>query len=330
MSNAYVRPSALGPAEYCPRSTEISEQSGISREALKSSAWHALNAGDGTALEALRPDERDEVAGWARPGESLLRVFFGKDIVVKLAYGDAVKEHHVRLMERDALITEGTLDFAWVVEVNGQKWAVVGDLKRNSWSVPDGPDCLQLAAYGHAYAMEVGAVAYTPVLFGAMDGEWLVGQAVDLTSPEALDLWKRIKRAAKNDHRQIDREEARRAVTGAHCRSCYGRQACPEWAILATRSAESDAPITEASAASALLSAQAMEERAERIREAVKVLVERGATVVDKVTGKVFLPVVTAGRESLDKAALLKDYPEAAKYWRKGKPGARFEWRRGA
>ncbi len=328
MSSNYVRPSALGCAEYCPCSTELSEQSGISREAVKSSAWHALNAGDGTALEALRPDEREEVAGWHRP-ESL-RLSVGND-AYSLPYETAVTEHHVRLMERDALITEGTLDFAWALELHGdQKWVVIGDLKRNSWSVPDGPDCLQLAAYGHAYAMEVGAVGYIPVLFGAMDGEWLIGKAVDLTSPEALDLWKRIKRAAKNDHRQIEKEEARRAVTGVHCRSCYGRQACPEWAILAVPGVDSDAAITEANAASYLLSAQSMEERAERIREAVKVLVERGATVADKVTGKVFLPVVTTGRESLDKVALLKDYPGAAKYWRKGKPGTRFEWRRGA
>ncbi len=325
----YVRPSSLGVAEFCPRACELSEQSGISRAAVISSAWHAKLAGDDTLIGELHPDERKEVAIYGTPSPA--KVTLDNDTWLGLDYESAEKELHVQVWERDVLITEGTLDFAWVREVGGRKWAFVADLKRNTWAIPDGPDCLQLAAYGHAYANLRGCDGYTPGLWSGTDSEWTWGTPVDLSSPEALDLWLRIKRAARNDHRLIpdDKPDRKRFVTGSHCGACYGRQRCPEYASLVpTDLGPEDVSIDSTNAAEWLLRAKAMEELAERITANVKVYAERGGVVKDPATGKVYLPVATKGRESLDKEALLKAYPDASKFWRRGKPGQQFGWRR--
>lgn len=325
----YVRPSSLGVAEFCPRAVELNEQSGISRAAIISTAWHAKLAGNDTLIGELHPEERKEVATYGVPCDTFAKTEQDGLSDVKLDYESAEKELHVKVWERDDLLTEGTLDFAWVRDVGGQRWAFVADLKRNTWAIPDGPDCLQLAAYGHAYAALRGCVGYTPGLWSGTDSEWTWGTPVDLTSPEALDLWLRLKRAAKNDHRLKTKEDDKRFVTGAHCGACYGRQRCPEYAALAVVDGKAEeVSIDERSAAEWLLKAKAMTELAERITDNVKVFSSRGGIVKDPATGKVFLPVTTKGRESLDKEALLKDYPDASRYWRRGKPGQQFAWRK--
>lgn len=325
----YVRPSSLGVAEFCPRSADLNEQSGISRSAIISTAWHAKLAGNDTLVGELHPDERKEVASWGTPTTAEVSSPEPRGESIILPYESAEKELHVQVFERDTLITEGTLDFAWVRDVGGQRWAFVADLKRSTWAIPDGPDCLQLAAYGHAYAALRGCVGYTPGLWSGTDSEWLWGTPVDLTSPEALDLWLRLKRAAKNDWRLKPKEDDKRFVTGAHCKACYGRMRCPEWADLAEHASNTETQeITNETAGYILLAAQALEERAERLKENIKAFAERGGVVRDNTSGKVFLPVATKGRESLDKEALLKDYPDASKYWRRGKPGQMFGWRK--
>lgn len=322
----YVRPSSLGVAEFCPRSADLNEQSGISRAAIISTAWHAKLAGNDTLVGELHPDERKEVATWGTPTPAQLKD--GEDFFT-LDYESAEKELHVQVQERDTLITEGTLDFAWAREVGGRRWAFVADLKRSTWAIPDGPDCLQLAAYGHAYAALRSCDGYTPGLWSGTDSEWTWGQPIDLTSPEALDLWFRLKRASRNDHRLKTKEDDKRFVTGAHCGACYGRQRCPEYAALAwVGDYAANIEVDAQSAAEWLLKAKAMSELAERITDNVKVFAERGGVVKDPDTGKVYLPTATKGRESLDKEALLKDYPDATKYWKRGKPGQMFGWRK--
>lgn len=318
----YVRPSALGVAEYCPTSVALSEQSGISREAVKSTAWHAKCAGNDTLVGELPPSERAEVAAYGVPTDAYV------EGTGWLHYEHADKELHVQVWDRDTLVTEGTLDFSWTATLaDGRKWAFVADLKRNTWGIPDGADCLQLAAYGHAYSHLRGCVGYTPGLWSGTDCEWTWGTPVDLTSPEALDIWLRLKHAARNDARlKLDGSDGKRAVTGEHCRHCYGRMRCPEWATLA--GSVLPETIDSANAAQALLAAQAAEEAAARTKENVKVFSERGGVVKDPTTGKVYLPTVTKGREGLDKEALLAEYPEAKRFWRKGKPGVQFGWRR--
>jgi hypothetical protein len=323
----YVRPSSLGVAEFCPRSADLNEQSGISRSAIVSTAWHAKLAGNDTLIGELHPDERKEVATWGAPTVGILDTDIPSQGKVTLDYESAEKELHVQVLERDTLITEGKLDFAWVREVAGRRWAFVGDLKRSTWAIPEGPDCLQLAAYGHAYAALRSCDGYTPGLWSGTDSEWSWGQPVDLTSPEALDLWLRVKRAARNDHRLKTKDDDKRFVTGAHCGACYGRQRCPEYAVLAITALDFE-EVEEANAARMLLQAKSMKEKAELIEANVKVFAERGGVVKDPATGKVYLPTVTKGRESLDKEALLKDYPDATKYWRRGKPGQMFGWRK--
>ena len=321
----FVRPSALGVAEFCPTSVALSEQSGIGRSAVVSTAWHAKLAGNDTLIGELHPEERKEVATWGTPTDATVEAG-----MLVLRWEDAVKELLVQVWERDTLLTEGTLDAAWVVTLNdGRRWAFIGDNKRSTWGIPDGPDCLQLAAYGHGFAAMNQCMGYTPGLWSGTDSEWTWGAPVDLTSPAALDLWLRIKRSSRNDARNLTGDKAR-AVTGEHCRHCWGRMRCPEWLWLGSSGSEHeehDIP-EESNAAWLLLRAQAMEEKAERIKANVKVFAERGGVVKDAATGKVYLPVQTRGRESLDKEALLKAYPEAKKYWRAGKPGQMFTWRK--
>lgn len=330
----YVRPSSLGVAEFCPRSADLNEQSGISRAAIISTAWHAKLAGNDTLVGELHPDERKEAATYGTPTTASVNIgttWAGNNQVplhALLDYEEAEKELHVQVFERDTLITEGTLDFAWVREVAGRRWAFVADLKRSTWAIPDGADCLQLAAYGHAYAALRSCDGYTPGLWSGTDSEWSWGNPVDLTSPEALDLWLRLKRAAANDwrlpHHRFNKTD--RYVTGAHCGACYGRQRCPEYAALTADG--SVAEVTQENAAELLLKAKAMSELAETITSNVKVYAERGGVVKDPTSGKVYLPTVTRGRESLDKEALLKDYPEATNYWKRGAAGKMFAWRK--
>lgn len=321
--NTYVRPSSLGVAEFCPRSAELNEQSGIMRAAVLSTAWHAKLAGNDTLVGELHPEERKEVAGYGSPSDC--PVPGGEGV---LDYESAEKELHVQVFERDTLITEGTLDFAWVREVNGVRWAFVGDLKRSTWAIPDGADCLQLASYGHAYSTLRSCRGYTPGLWSGTDSEWTWGQPVDLTSPDALDLWSRLKRAASNDSRLIpeSKPDRRRFTTGAHCLACYGRVRCPEFALLAH-----DGPIeptTEENATQQLLRAKALARIAEGLEDQVKVFAERGGVVKDPVTGKTFLPIQQAGRKGLDQEAMKAAGIDLTKFEKRGKPFLTYSWKR--
>lgn len=325
----YVRPSSLGCAEFCPRSADLNEQSGISRSAIISTAWHAKLAGNDTLIGELHPEERKEVAGWGSPTDAFVATS-GQGTIgqqgVTLDYESAEKELHVQVFERDTLVTEGTLDFAWVREVAGRRWAFVADLKRSTWAIPDGPDCLQLAAYGHAYAHQRSCDGYTPGLWSGTDSDWTWGTPVDLTSPEALDLWLRLKRAARNDWRLKTKADDQRFVTGAHCGSCYGRQRCPEYAALTADG--SIAEVDDENAAQLLLKAKAMAELAERITDQVKVFAERGGVVKDPATGKVYLPTQCRGKLGLDKEAALAAGFDPEKFQRRGKPYSQFGWRK--
>lgn len=324
----YVRPSSLGVAQFCSRSADLNEQSGIMRSAIISTAWHAKLAGNDTLIGELHPDERKEVAGYGTPTDASLKspTSILDSSIVRLDYESAEKELHVEVFERDALVTEGTLDFAWVREVAGRRWAFVADLKRSTWAIPDGPDCLQLAAYGHAYSVLRSCDGYTPGLWSGIDSEWSWGTPVDLTSPEALDLWLRLKRAARNDWRLKIKDDDKRFVTGAHCYACYGRQRCPEYAALTADG--SVAEVDAENAAQLILKAKAMSELAERITDNVKVFAERGGVVKDPATGKVFLPTLSKGRKSLDQGALKAAGVDLEKYQKTGKPFNTYGWRK--
>lgn len=331
----YVRPSSLGCAEFCPRSAEMAELSGISRAAVISSAWHAKLAGNDTLIGELHPEERKEVATYGTPRDAEVTFNLAADgsdqLVQMLDYESAEKELHVQVFERDTLITQGTLDFAWVRTVGGRRWAFVADLKRNSWAVSDGPECLQLAAYGHAYAHLRSCDGYTPGLWSGTDSEWQWGAPVDLSSPDALDLWLRLKRASRNDYRYMpsdtqEQRDKRRFTTGAHCNSCWGRRKCPEYALLTH-----DGPVpevTEENAAQLILRAKALEGLAEALTNEVKVFSERGGVVRDPATGKVFLPLQQKGRASFDKEAAAKDGVDIAKYTKIGRPFLKYDWRK--
>jgi hypothetical protein len=322
--NVYVRPSQLGVSEFCPRAAEENELAGISRYAVMSTAWHAKLAGNDTLIGELHPDERKEVASYGTPVDCHAQGPNG--LVCDLKWDDAVKEYPVKLYERDTLITEGTADAYWIVQVTPEcRWAFVGDNKRNTWTIPDGPDCLQLAAYGHAIASEFSCMGYTPGLWSGVESEWTWGTPVDLTSPEALDLYLRLKRAAKNDHRLKPKgSDGTRHVIGAHCKACYGKARCPEFALLTH-----DGPVEPTSSENAhqqIMRAAALTRLAEALTDQVKTFSERGGVVKDPVTGKVYLPIEQKGRKTVDVEALQASGVTIP--YKQGRPFQKFEWRR--
>lgn len=327
MTRTYVRPSQLSVSEFCPMAAVENEKSPISREALVSTAWHAKLAGNLAPYRELHPDDRKEVDSYGDPYPCTMKD--GQDFFT-LDYASAEKELHVQVHNgSEGLLTEGTLDFAWVREVGGRKWAFVADLKRNTWAIPDGADSLQLAAYGHAYCTLRSCDGYTPGLWSGTDSEWTWGTPVDLTSPEALDLWLRLKRAAKNDARlHPNNPDKQRHVTGAHCFSCYGRMNCRAWATEALSGVTSEYVIDSNNATTALLKAKAMAEFSERITENVKAFISRGGTVKDPVTGKTYLPTLCKGRKALDQEALKASGVDLEKFQKVGKPYQQFSWRK--
>lgn len=322
---AYVRPSQLSVSEFCPLAAVENEKSPISREALVSTAWHAKLAGNLAPYRELHPDDRKEVDSYGAPTDCPV-----PDGEGALDYESAEKELHVQVTERDTFITEGTLDFAWVRTVRGRKWAFVADLKRNTWAIPDGPDSLQLAAYGHAYAHLRGCVGYTPGLWSGTESEWTWGTPVDLTSPEALDLWLRLKRAAKNDARlHPNNPDKQRHVTGAHCSSCYGRMNCRAWGDMALHALNTGhEEINNDTAGHILLAAKAAAEHADQLIESLKEFAIRGGVIRDHKTGKTYLPTLCKGKKGLDQEALKASGVDLEKFQKTGKPYQQFSWRK--
>ncbi len=321
-----VRMSHLPVAQYCGQAAPLSDKYGAGRAAAMSTYFHAVCAGASTvnALAAkLTPEELAEVAEWHPP--QTIQLYDG---AVTLDYDSAEKELEVMLDDQgehthvaEKAITIGHLDFAWQRSYQGRSVVLVADIKRSRWTVSD-PNSLQVLAYGWAYAKKLGADAFVPGIWAAIEGQWLWGDWVDMTDLDSLDLWDRIRHAALNTDE---------AATGPHCRNCWARLHCPEYLFpkdtAGTLAAFAEGhEATPVEVADAYLAAQAMEDIAKRIKDNAKEWARRGNEIV-AADGRRLVMSERQGRETVAVADLRKKFPEAASLIKRGEPYVVPAWK---
>lgn len=328
-----ARISLLPLSQYCGLATELSEAHGAGRAAAMSSAFHAREAGAPDAKEKLArltPKELETISSWKRPSDVTITAPVGPKsqfTQLVLTYEEAAKEQPVGLTatgefaEAGEVVTCGTLDFAWVHE----GVAYVGDMKKSAWNTA-GPDSLQLLTYGYAWAKKHDCRSFCVGLWIIEDAEWRWSPTVyEMDSLASLDLLGRIVYAALN----VTGE----ANFGDHCRNCYARVHCPEYALPApladkflTKDAVGDA-IQEQSGAKLLAMlefVERVEPMIERVKEEAKERARRGVPV--ERDGKVLKFIRTRGRESLNKARLFAAIPEATKFIERGEDFDTCRW----
>lgn len=324
-----IRMSALPIAQYCGLASKLYAQHGAGRPAAMSTAFHALCAGnDGPMLSLTRP-EREELKAWKRPADVVLDH-------IRLAYDDAEKECEVALsaagypcLAEDAM-SVGHLDFAWVKQVGTRRVAFVGDIKKSRWTTVDGPETLQLHAYGMAYAQMRDCDAWTTGIWLPVDGEWMWSiNAVTLGSQAHAALWSLISWAC--DTSEPSRQSA---STGAHCSNCYARLHCPEFTLPAVLSMTELAPVAEGIIPSPQKAADMLRWIAaldgdngllSKAKEQLKEWVRRGELTVadgDKVWGPVKMP----GRKSLDRSKLEATVGDLSGFETNGADYDQFRW----
>lgn len=320
------RISLLPISEFCGKAPVLSEQYGAGRAAAMSSAFHAAQAGapDAPALASRLTDvEREEIAGWHSPATVVLHPGCTLD------YQHAEKEVEVVLQEGELDIV-GHVDFAWIYDdafdgFDG-RIAYVADIKKSVWTTTEGPESLQLHGYGMAYAKARGCDAYVTGLWCATEGEWLwAKEMVVLDSDRGRAILERIKFAAEN--------RSDEASTGEHCGRCWSRMHCPEHLLPAALGETWLAPVAEGGDislvdASFIHKLGALEKMIDVAKEQAKAAVKRGLLRVrDPETGKIWAPVETKGRVSVDAGKLKAELGDDAKrFMRQGAPYDQFRW----
>lgn len=314
------RMSSLPIARYCGLAPRLQEGRAAGRRALMGSYFHAFAANDPEHEKLARnltERELEEVRTWTTPPD----VQVGK---VTLCYQDAETELEVGLTtggeycdaDHPDLLTLGHLDFAWLLD----GVAYVADIKASEYTVEEGADSLQIHAYGLAYAKKMGADHYCAGIYAAAEGRYTWGEMVDVDwdSPFA-DL----EAAALNEE----------ACTGPHCSRCYGRLHCPEHTIRAVEGMGKLAPVAEGgelsaeTALDALGMVKAMEDLAKQAKGHLQEWARRNGGIPDG-NGKVYLPVMTQGRESVCSAKKLRQTlgDAAEMFVKRGKPFEQWRW----
>lgn len=326
-----ARPSALPVARFCGQAAGLSSKYGTGRAAKMGTAFHALCADapdKHDRLKELSTEERAELNSWHWPTPIEVAG-------VKLVYADAEKEFEVGLNENGEFvrpgtvdkpaeaITAGTVDLCWVKEVHGAKVAFVGDLKKTHWAASDGPESLQLVAYALAVAARDDVDYFAMGIWDCTEGEWLWSELYDRWSLDTAALLSTVLFAAQNQGEY---------TTGVHCKSCYGRLHCPEYALPAslanTRLAKfTDGNITTDNAVELALFVGAAKDIILRAEDTLKEWAKRNGGIHDPQTRKVWAPVRMTGRETADIPQLKKDLGAgAAKYLRQGSPYEQMRW----
>lgn len=315
----------------CGASGPLSRQHGAGRAAEISMAFHARIAGQPEAerlMALLTDEEREEVLSMQRPTTLLLP----GDVV--LDYESSEKEVELALsgfgspmaFDDPAALVRGRMDFGWVRQVGSLQIAFVEDVKRSVWTTPEGPESLQLHGYGFAYAKLNDCDGYATGIWAAQEGEhaWS-SEMVMFGSERAERIWERIYHAARND--------STRFTTGPHCRGCYARLHCPEYAqpfLHATAGALAlpDLGLLAAPDAGQLVvKVQAIIDVAERWLENAKEAVRHGKAEVTQNGKRWALVQEKQPRESFNKERFLREVPNAQSFYeRKGEPRASFRW----
>lgn len=317
--------SSLPIAQYCGQAPRLSAI-GSGRSAALSSVFHAMCAGAPDSKERfamLQPEEMEELMSWKRPTDVSIDGHV-------LKYADAQQELEVAIDDRgnpcapDAhrCLSVGHLDFAWT----HRAVAYVADIKRSEFTVQEGPNSLQLHAYGLAYAIANDCDAYACGIWAAVEGRWEWGELIALDSKEAAQNMARVLAAARNTSSEYS--------MGAHCSSCYGRLRCPAYLLPPSVGAElrpltgESGEITGEAVRELLLMAKRAKDAASVVEDWAKAYVKQGGTIEDPASHKLYRPTKCAGRMGLDKDALEKKLGDLAPYQKQGAPFERWEWRK--
>lgn len=315
------RPSSLAIARLCGLAPVLGRSSGASRSALVSSACHALwsDAPEAPELMAkLTDEEREAIGKWKKPKPIDVRdaAPVGYDGMVKEVYVSC-DEYALWVSADRPHLNGGTIDFCFVFEFEGRRIVFIGDLKRTRWSSSEGPNGMQLAAYGFAACAQFDADGYLPAFWYLEDAEWNIGDVVWMGTPQARAKWKELLVALRN--------RDGRAVTGDYCDSCWERSHCPEYLALGLKGNEATAKVlrgddvTPAEALEALVAFEAQAKAAELGRDRLKAMVKASEVEIRNGKGKRWLPVIMPGRkrgpsveecERLGHGSLVKQGPE--------------------
>ncbi len=302
-----ARASALPILQYCGLYGELAAKHGAGRRAAMGRAFHAVCDDAHTeeasrALAALTDDERAEIATWHPPDPLPIE---GRDLL----WEDATREEAVwadadlQPCPKDEAVITGHPDAWWHVG----DMIVVGDIKATAYAA-DGPDTLQLHAYGQILANREGADGYQLALWYADEGRWDVGERVDLHSPEGADWAERVYLAAT---------QPPEPNTGPHCRRCWQRGHCPEWVIPdlvgALEPLTRPEPLTPEEALAALKTYERAKDTLARVKEILEAYADSEGGIVDPEAGKVWQcrPGKKPGRR-LDTKMLREDHPDLA------------------
>lgn len=325
-----VRMSALPTSRYCGQAALLDR--GAGRAAALSTAWHAACAnvpGSAALLAALTDEEAETVLGWNRP--KIVDLPPGCD-PPSLDYDSAETELTVTFDELGRNVTTedplclsvGHIDMGWVVKMpDGARVAYIGDLKKTEFTATEGVESLQLVAYGFAYAARRDCDFFCLGIWAATENRWTWGEPVDLESAQAAKLWERVVAAAKNKGGEFAR--------GPHCRGCWSRFQCPAY-ILPPEVATGSLAILDGETAITADRVASLVQDIARAEDTIKVAKEfakdweaqhPGQVTAD---GKVWRPIQMPGRESIDRAALLKAIPEASKFVKQGKGYEMHKW----
>lgn len=331
-----TRMSSLPLAEKCGQAASLSARHGAGRPAAMSKAFHAKCAGSPEAFRligTLSHAEREEIAEWKSPADALVNGWCVLD------YASAVKELEVGLDHfggytdtEEGALSWGHLDFAWVREVDELRVAFVADIKKSVWTTQDGPESLQLHAYGLAFAQKTDCEAYCTGIWAAKEGVWQWSQdIVVLGGPKAEETWARIAHAASNTGE---------AGTGRHCDSCFGRMHCPEYLLPAAvidKVAETVAihdpkalgelGLTRAELLRLLNWSKRAQDLGEAVEKTLREAVRRGLVVIED-GGKVWTPVDMPGRESMDKDKMRAVGCEPEDFVKRGEPFVQMRWKK--
>lgn len=320
------RMSALPVTEFCGHSATLGDESGSGRSAAMSTWFHAECSGKGQK-PALTPEELEEVKYWVKPDKVTL-----PDTGEVLLYSEADTELEVTL-EFDNVVSVGHLDFAWVVralvnvgEGDEARVAYVADIKRGVYTASDGPDSLQLHAYGQAYAKLHNCDFYVTGIYVAEDGEWFWSSEMVEVGSEAYEAKReRLHLAVTNVGGQPS--------TGSHCRQCWNRLRCSAHVLAGVTAVTDLAPVcdggqlTSENALKVLLAAEAALDVGKRAKDAVQAWVAQGNTLEDPSNGKVYKPVPCRGRESVSVGDLRKELgPLAEKHIKRGASFMQHRW----
>lgn len=310
-----ARFSRLPVLQYCGQAQRLGELGAGSRASAIGTAFHAKCSGSPEALALyarLTTDEKADVDKLIPPVSTAVNG-------IELNYTDMEQEVAVKFMAGDEVLVQGTADMA----CHRERIAYVCDIKRSSFTVPDGPASLQVIGYAVSYAQANDCLGYVPGIYDATAGEWIWGEYVDLYSEQHEDNVGLIEAAARNDGGEYN--------VGTHCSQCYARTQCPQFLmppdVAFTTLEPFSAPglVNHDNAAELMVLCQRAIDTAEAVKGYIKEFVRENGPI--RHNGKIWKGVPTKGKASLDRVALEKDHPDLCQSYTKfGNPYDTFRW----